>query len=55
MSGRPELSSTYKDPHDYPPGIAYADGQYLRIKDAKILMLDCSFIRTDATYDVVHV
>ena len=55
MSNKPQLSRTYTDPHIYPPGIAYVDGQYLPIKDAKVSILDWGFLRSDATYDVVHV
>ena len=55
MPAQPELSSSYRDPHDYPPGVAFVDGQYLPIKDAKVSILDWGFLRSDATYDVVHV
>jgi branched-chain amino acid aminotransferase len=41
-------------PH-YPPGVAYADGRFCDIADAKISVLDWGFLRSDATYDVVHV
>jgi branched-chain amino acid aminotransferase len=39
----------------YPEGIAYIDAQFVPIKDAKISVLDWGFLRSDATYDVVHV
>ena len=39
----------------YPPGIAYIDAQFVPIRDAKISVLDWGFLRSDATYDVVHV
>ena len=39
----------------YPPGAAYMDGEYIAIRDAKISVLDWGFLRSDATYDVVHV
>jgi len=39
----------------YPPGIAYIDGDYRPISEAKISVLDWGFLRSDATYDVVHV
>ena len=55
MPNTPKLSSSYTDPHTYPPGVAFVDDQYLRIKDAKVSILDWGFLRTDATYDVVHV
>ena len=37
------------------PGVAYMDGQYLPIGEAKISVLDNGFLHSDATYDVVHV
>jgi len=39
----------------FPPGTAYMDGQYVPISEAKISVLDWGFLRSDATYDVVHV
>lgn len=39
----------------YPPGIAYIDGDYCPISEAKISVLDWGLLRSDATYDVVHV
>ncbi len=38
-----------------PRGIAYAEGRYMPLEDATIAMLDRGFVRSDATYDVVHV
>ncbi len=55
MPTRPKLSGAYNDPHVYPPGVAFVDGQYLHIRDAKVSILDWGFLRSDATYDVVHV
>ncbi len=37
------------------PGIAYIDGAYCPVTEAKIPVLDWGFLRSDATYDVVHV
>lgn len=51
----PEISQSYRDPHSYPQGIAFQDGQYLRMKDAKVSVLDWGFLHSDATYDTVHV
>ena len=51
----PKLSSTYNDPHDYPHGVAYQDGQYVSMKHAKVSVLDWGFLHSDATYDTVHV
>ncbi len=51
----PKLSETYQDPHQYPHGVAYQEGQYVLMKDAKISVLDWGFLHSDATYDTVHV
>lgn len=51
----PSLSSRHIDTAKYPPGVAYMDGQYLPISEAKISVLDYGFLHSDATYDVVHV
>lgn len=55
MKHSPELSSTYSDPHSYPVGVAYQDGQYIPVSEAKISVLDYGFLHSDATYDTVHV
>ncbi|MBE09560.1 MAG: branched-chain amino acid transferase [Rhodospirillaceae bacterium] len=39
----------------FPPGVAYIDGDYRPMSEAKISVLDWGFLRSDATYDVVHV
>jgi branched-chain amino acid aminotransferase len=39
----------------FPPGIAYINGDYCPISEAKISVLDWGFLHSDATYDVVHV
>jgi len=36
-------------------GVAYVEGNYLPLKEARIPILDWGFIRSDVTYDVVHV
>jgi len=51
----PKISQTYVDPYSYPAGIAFQDGQYLMMKDAKVSVLDWGFLHSDATYDTVHV
>ncbi len=43
------------EPDAFPPGVAYVDGTYLPIAEARISVLDWGFLRSDATYDVVHV
>lgn len=55
MRKLPELSPRHIDHRNYPPGVAYMDGQYLPIREAKISVLDYGFLHSDATYDVVHV
>ena len=55
MTKLPELSTRHNDPTVVPPGIAFMDGQYLPISEAKISVLDNGFLHSDATYDVVHV
>ncbi len=39
----------------FPPGIAYVDGAFRPISEATISVLDWGLLRSDATYDVVHV
>lgn len=39
----------------FPPGIAYIEGEFVPISEAKISILDWGLLRSDATYDVVHV
>ena len=55
MRKLPKLSSRHTDHRSYPPGIAYMDGQYLPIHEAKLSVLDYGFLHSDATYDVAHV
>lgn len=55
MNTLPPLSDRHSDPATYPPGVAYMDGQYLPISEARISVLDNGFLHSDATYDVVHV
>jgi len=39
----------------FPQGHAWIDGEFVTLADAKISILDWGFLRSDATYDVVHV
>lgn len=55
MNNLPELSARHVDHRNYPTGVAYMDGQYLPIQEAKLSVLDYGFLHSDATYDVVHV
>ena len=51
----PTVSERHHDRARYPQGIAYTDGQYLPVSEAKISVLDWGFLHSDATYDTVHV
>ena len=55
MHNSPMLTARHVDHRNYPPGVAYMDGQYLPIQEAKLSVLDYGFLHSDATYDVVHV
>ncbi|MGX5827601.1 D-amino acid aminotransferase [Mesorhizobium sp. 43Arga] len=52
---RPTVGDRHVDPHAYPDGIAFLDGQYLPMSQAKVSVLDWGFLHSDATYDTVHV
>ena len=39
----------------YPEGAAFIDGELVPIAEARIPILDWGFLRSDCTYDVVHV
>ncbi len=43
------------DPNRASQGIAWVDGQMVPVGEARIPLLDMGFLRSDATYDVVHV
>ncbi|MEI9424441.1 D-amino acid aminotransferase [Mesorhizobium sp. Cs1299R1N1] len=51
----PVVGDRHVDPHAYPDGIAFLDGQYLPMSQAKVSVLDWGFLHSDATYDTVHV
>ena len=40
---------------EFADGVAFIDGEYVPIGGAKIPILDWGFVRSDVTYDVVHV
>jgi branched-chain amino acid aminotransferase len=40
---------------DFSQGVAFIEGEYVAIADAKIPLLDWGFLHSDATYDVAHV
>ncbi|MCO5965416.1 aminotransferase class IV [Sinorhizobium meliloti] len=50
-----EIAERYQDHRRYPHGIAFMDGQYLSMAEAKISVLDWGFLHSDVTYDTVHV
>ncbi|MEH6650825.1 MAG: aminotransferase class IV [Motiliproteus sp.] len=50
----PKLEKLHKDPYQYPQGVAFLDGQYVPMSQAKISVLDWGFLHSDATYDVMH-
>ncbi len=39
----------------FPPGIAFVDGDFVPLSEARLPILDWGFLHGDATYDVVHV
>ena len=39
----------------FPQGAAWMNGEFIKLSEAKIPILDWGFLRSDATYDVVHV
>lgn len=51
----PAVDTAHTDPRSYPHGVAYMDGQYLPMSEAKISVLDWGFLHSDATYDTAHV
>lgn len=51
----PAVDEHYVDRRRYPDGVAFMDGQYLPMSEAKISVLDWGFLHSDATYDTVHV
>ncbi|WFU39986.1 aminotransferase class IV [Bradyrhizobium sp. CB82] len=51
----PTIDERHLDRRLYPHGVAFVDGQYLPMSEAKISVLDWGFLHSDATYDTVHV
>ena len=39
----------------FPQGAAWMDGEFIKLSEARIPVLDWGFLRSDATYDVAHV
>ncbi len=51
----PSAASQLYSTADFSQGAAYVAGEYMPLKNASIPMTDRGFVRSDATYDVVHV
>lgn len=51
----PKVNERFRDQSSYPAGVAFMEGQYLPISEAKISVLDWGVLHSDATYDTVHV
>ncbi len=51
----PPIEPHHRDAARYPAGVAWMDGQYLPMSEAKISVLDWGLLHSDATYDTVHV
>ena len=49
------IDNSGEDRAAFAAGAAFVDGAYVPIAEAKISVLDWGFLRSDATYDVVHV
>ena len=49
------MNNTINNIDKFPKGAAWMGGNYMDISEAKIPVLDWGFLRSDATYDVVHV
>ena len=54
MASGPDPETALPTPR-FPPGTAYIDGGFCPIAEARISVLDWGLLRSDATYDVVHV
>jgi branched-chain amino acid aminotransferase len=39
----------------FPNGAAWMNGEFIKLSEALIPVLDWGFLRSDATYDVAHV
>lgn len=55
LSALPTVNEHHVDRRGYPQGVAFMDGQYLPMSEAKISVLDWGLLHSDATYDTVHV
>ncbi|QKC86980.1 aminotransferase class IV [Mesorhizobium sp. NZP2077] len=55
VSAPPIVEQHHRDHRFYPSGVAFMDGQYLPVSEAKVSVLDWGFLHSDATYDTVHV
>ncbi len=48
-------ATNYRNPDALIDGVAYIDGAFCPVGEARIPILDFGFLHSDATYDVVHV
>ncbi|AZN98026.1 MAG: branched-chain amino acid transferase [Mesorhizobium sp.] len=55
LGALPTVDEHHVDRRQYPRGVAFMDGQYLPMSEAKVSVLDWGFLHSDATYDTVHV
>lgn len=55
LSVATEAASARFSRPEFADGIAFIDGEFVPVAEAKIPLLDWGFIRSDVTYDVVHV
>ena len=44
-----------RDREAYGDGAAFVEGRYVPVAEARVPILDWGFLRSDATYDVIHV
>lgn len=51
----PRSASAVRQESGFPPGVAWIEGRFVPMEEARIPVLDWGFLRSDATYDVVHV
>ncbi|WP_245321379.1 aminotransferase class IV [Bradyrhizobium sp. NAS96.2] len=55
VNALPNVEQNHVDRRRYPHGVAFMDGQYLPMSEAKVSVLDYGFLHSDATYDTAHV
>lgn len=53
--GAPGFGRTAMARFEFPDGVAYVEGRFCPMSEARIPVLDGGFLRSDATCDAVHV